>query len=82
MSTERRRQLEVNTELGTLIRFQELNLKIVELEGRTQRIPALLRFAGREAAHQRENDHGSERLSADSAHRFELTRGRPTGRRR
>jgi len=29
----------VNSELGTLIRFQELNLKIVDLEGRTQRIP-------------------------------------------
>jgi len=29
----------VNSELGTLIRFQELNLKIVKLEERTQGIP-------------------------------------------
>jgi len=29
----------VNSKLGTLIRFQELNLKIVKLEERTQRIP-------------------------------------------
>jgi len=29
----------VNSKLGTLIRFQELNLKIVKLEKRTQRIP-------------------------------------------
>ena len=29
----------MNSKLGTLIRFQELNLKIVKLEGRTQRIP-------------------------------------------
>ncbi|MCH7804132.1 MAG: hypothetical protein IH937_08605 [Acidobacteria bacterium] len=29
----------MNSKLGTLIRFQELNLKIVKLEKRTQRIP-------------------------------------------
>ncbi len=29
----------MNSTLGRLIRFQELNLKIVKLEGRTQRIP-------------------------------------------
>ena len=29
----------MNSKLGTLIRFQELNLKIVKLEERTQRIP-------------------------------------------
>ena len=29
----------MNSELGTLIRFQELNLKIVKLEARTQGIP-------------------------------------------
>ncbi len=29
----------MDSKLGTLIRFQELNLKIVKLEERTQRIP-------------------------------------------
>jgi len=63
----------VNSELETLIRFQGLNLKIGELEGRTQRIPEEIEALNRTLDEGRQTLAEKERLvEEDQARQREL----------
>jgi len=63
----------VDSKLGTLIRFQELNLKIVKLEERTQRIPEEIEAHRQTLEESRQSLVGEERLiEEDQARQREL----------